>query len=201
MAGEPRLCDPKPLWRRHYRQRRGDQPSAQRRQLLEQALAGVPPLIPADRRLGLYWPLTGEADLRELAAELPTQLALPAIRAMSGKRSLCYEAWRPADPLQPDAAGVPAPAAASTPLPAEALGLLLVPALALDRRGFRLGYGGGWFDRLRADPPWRSVPALIVAPFSCVVERLPVEPWDVPFDGWLSEKGIEWLQPVERPGL
>lgn len=87
------------------------------------------------------------------------------------------------------------------PLPAEALGLLLVPALALDRRGFRLGYGGGWFDRLRADPSWRSVPALIVAPFSCVVERLPVEPWDVPFDGWLSEKGIEWLQPVERPGL
>ncbi len=125
---------------------------------------GCPRLVRADQRLGLYWPLAGEPDLRELAWVLPDRLALPAIRPTAGERRLRYEIWQPGDPLQPDAAGVLAPALAGTPLPATALGLLLVPALAFDRRGFRLGYGGGWFDRLRADPCWRSVPALIVAP-------------------------------------
>ncbi|EAQ75009.1 MULTISPECIES: 5-formyltetrahydrofolate cyclo-ligase [unclassified Synechococcus] len=201
MAGEPGLGDPKPLWRRHFRQRRADQPEAQQRLLLGQALSGVPPMVRADQRLGLYWPLAGEPDLRELAWVLPDRLALPAIRPTAGERRLRYEIWQPGDSLQPDAAGVLAPALAGTPLPATALGLLLVPALAFDRRGFRLGYGGGWFDRLRADPCWRSVPALIVAPASCAVEQLPRDPWDVPFDGWLSDGGIEWLQPVERPGL
>jgi 5-formyltetrahydrofolate cyclo-ligase len=201
MTGAPGLSDPKPLWRQHFRQRRAQQPEEQQRRLLEQARAGVPGLIGADQRLGLYWPLAGEPDLRELAAALPGRLALPAIRVMAGERRLGYEAWQPGDPLRSDAAGVPAPAAASIPLPAESLGLLLVPALACDRRALRLGYGGGWFDRLRADPAWRSVPALIVAPAACAVEQLPQDPWDVPFDGWLSEEGIKWLQPVERPGL
>lgn len=201
MAGEPGLGDPKPVWRRHFRQRRADQPEAQQERLLEQALTSVPPLLEADQRLGLYWPLEGEPDLRELALALPGRLALPAIRALADKRRLGYEVWGSTDPLRLDAAGVPAPAPAGTPLPAAALGLLLVPALAFDRRGFRLGYGGGWFDRLRADPSWRAVPALIVAPATCAVEQLPVDPWDVPFDGWLSEGGIEWLQPVERSGL
>lgn len=198
MAGVPGPADPKPLWRQHFHQRRADQPEAQQRRLLGQALSGVPPMVRADQRLGLYWPLAGEPDLRELAWVLPDRLALPAIRSTAGERRLGYEIWQPGDSLQPDAAGVPAPAPAGTPLPATALGLLLVPALAFDRRGFRLGYGGGWFDRLRADPCWRSVPALIVAPAACAVEHLPLDPWDVPFDGWLSDGGIEWLQPVER---
>lgn len=201
MAGTPGPGDPKPLWRRHFRQQRAQQPEEQRRRLLEQAQAGIPRLIGADQRLGLYWPLAGEPDLRELTEALPGRLALPAIRAPQGAGRLGYEIWQPGDPLQPDAAGVPAPAPAGRPLPASALGLLLVPALAYDRRAVRLGYGGGWFDRLRADPAWRSVPALIVAPAACAVEQLPLDPWDVPFDGWLSERGIEWLQPVERPAL
>jgi 5-formyltetrahydrofolate cyclo-ligase len=75
-------------------------------------------------------------------------------------------------------------------LPAEGLALLLVPALAVDATGLRLGSGGGFYDRLRADPAWRAVPALAVLPAACVVPRLPGDPWDVPFDGWLDETGL-----------
>lgn len=76
------------------------------------------------------------------------------------------------------------------------LGLLLAPALAFDRRGIRLGYGGGWFDRLRSAPCWRAVPALAVLPRACLLEELPAAAWDVPFDGWLDEEGVHWLQRV-----
>jgi len=80
-------------------------------------------------------------------------------------------------------------------LSAEQLALLLVPALAIDRGGVRLGSGGGWYDRLRREPAWRAVPALVVLPAACVSERLPADPWDVPFDGWLDELGLHWLTP------
>jgi 5-formyltetrahydrofolate cyclo-ligase len=85
---------------------------------------------------------------------------------------------------------VPAPEV----LAPEALGLLLVPALAIDQAGIRLGSGGGWYDRLRADPAWRAVPALAVLPAACVCAQLPRDKWDVPFAGWLDERGVTWLE-------
>ncbi|MGB5134689.1 MAG: 5-formyltetrahydrofolate cyclo-ligase [Prochlorococcaceae cyanobacterium] len=141
-------------------------------------------------RVGVYWPLEGEIDLRPLAGLLPAldgRLALPAIDA----DRMVYRPWRLGDPLQADASGIPAPPASAGTLQATELGLLLVPALAVDRRGIRLGYGGGWYDRLRGNPDWRRVPALAVLPAGCVLEELPGDPWDVPFDGWISERGLE----------
>jgi uncharacterized membrane protein YdfJ with MMPL/SSD domain len=51
-------------------------------------------------------------------------------------------------------------------------------------------------DRLRSDPAWRAIPALAVLPAGCLMKRLPRDPWDVPFNGWLDEKGLHWLQAV-----
>jgi 5-formyltetrahydrofolate cyclo-ligase len=159
------------------------------------ATAALPELRVAGRHLGLYWPIGHEPDLRPVADQLTAManglLALPAVHG--GK--LLYRPWRPGQPLLNDGCGIPAPPGPAALAPAE-LALLLAPALAIDRRGIRLGYGGGWFDRLRSEPHWRSVPALAVAPRACLVERLPADPWDVPFDGWLDEDGVHWLQRV-----
>lgn len=181
-----------------------------------QALRRLPPLVAADRWLGLYWPLAGEVDLRALASRLPGRVALPAVEngavegdaaengaveatAVEGgaERRLVYRPWRPGAPLVRDACGLPAPAPDGLPpLPASRMGLLLVPALALDGAGIRLGYGGGWFDRLRADPLWRAVPAVAVLPGRCRVASLPRDPWDVPFPFCLDEQGLHRLQDV-----
>jgi len=146
----------------------------------------------APSRLGLYWPLGHEPDWRPLLERWPEalhqRLALPVVRCEGGVGRLTYGAWHPADPLLADGCGIPAPVAAA-PLQAHQLALLLVPALAIDQRGIRLGSGGGWYDRLRADPAWRQVPALAVLPAACLAPSLPADPWDVPFTGWLDETG------------
>ncbi|SBO42963.1 5-formyltetrahydrofolate cyclo-ligase [Cyanobium sp. NIES-981] len=159
--------------------------------------AAQPGARPAARGwLGLYWPLPGEADLRPVLQAIAAcrgRLALPAIAA--GR--LHYRPWQPGAALQADACGIPAPPGSAGDLAASDLRLILVPALAVDRHGLRLGYGGGWYDRLRSDPDWRRVEALAVLPQGCVVDRLPQEPWDIPMDGWISEAGL--TRPCREP--
>jgi 5-formyltetrahydrofolate cyclo-ligase len=174
--------------RRRYRQLRQEALPACADALSAAAQRLLPALVPAGKRLGLYWPTGHEPDLRPTAALLHGSgrgLALPRVR--DGR--LLYLRWRPGDALTPDECRIPAPVDGDA-LAAAELALLLVPALALDRRGIRLGSGGGWYDRLRADPVWRAIPALVVLPAACLAPALPRDPWDVPFDGWLDEQGL-----------
>jgi 5-formyltetrahydrofolate cyclo-ligase len=196
--------------RRHYRSRRRGSLAAVQTALRQVALREVPPLVSPHLRLGLYWPLAGEPDLDPFAAGglagmLGERLALPAVLPSARGAtpgSLVYLPWERDSPLLPDACGIPAPALQSQPPPLqpEALGLLLVPALAIDPDGIRLGSGGGWYDRLRADPRWRAVPAVAVVPAACRSQELPRDPWDVPFDGWLDETGLSWIRRDLPPG-
>jgi 5-formyltetrahydrofolate cyclo-ligase len=197
--------------RRHYRQLRRQSLPLAEAALLEVLATTLPQALEAadahadareataqakpqagPSRLGLYWPVGHEPDWRPLLERWPEalrqRLALPVVRCEGGIGRLTYGAWHPADPLHADGCGIPAPVAAA-PLQAHQLALLLVPALAMDQRGIRLGSGGGWYDRLRADPAWRQVPALAVLPAACLAPSLPADPWDVPFTGWLDETG------------
>jgi len=179
--------------RHTFRHRRAALLAAAQGPLLEQARQRLPDHVGPGQRLGIYWPLPGEADLRALEDEpgLRGRLALPRV----SKGALGYRPWGPGSCLKPDDTGISAPADGPD-LEPQQLGLLLVPALASDLQGFRLGYGGGWFDRLRSAAPWRAVPAVAVLPKGCLVEHLPHDHWDVPLDGWLHEGGLDWLRAV-----
>ena len=180
----------KQVLRRHFRalrQQRDD--GTIRSGVLELLLpsTGTGHFRPEAGRLGLYWPLPGEPDLMPL---LPTlqgwKLALPC---SDGQGGLSYRAWdgRPLEGR--DGCGIPAPVDQPLLEPPQ-LQLLLVPALAVDERGVRLGYGGGYYDRLRAKPEWADLPAWVVLPQACLSHALlPKDPWDKPFSGWITEEG------------
>ncbi|MCG6533375.1 MAG: 5-formyltetrahydrofolate cyclo-ligase [Syntrophales bacterium LBB04] len=71
------------------------------------------------------------------------------------------------------------------PVAKEEIDLVAVPAVAFDRRGYRVGYGGGYYDRFLAD--W-DVPTIGLA-FSCqIIPEVPIDRYDQPVQGILTEK-------------
>lgn len=141
--------------------------------------------------LGLFCPLGSEPDLLHPAPAWEGGLALPRCQS----EGLAYASWRSDEAMSPDSCGIPAPQ--GPPLAAMAMGLLLIPALAIDSAGQRLGSGGGWYDRLRAQPSWRAVPTLAVLPECCSGVEIPSDPWDIPLQGWINESGLHWCDQTQ----
>jgi 5-formyltetrahydrofolate cyclo-ligase len=106
---------------------------------------------------------------------------------------LRFAPWRPGDPLVSNRFGIPEPdVALSSLIDPEQMALVLLPLVGFDRRGQRLGMGGGWYDRsfafrnLHRPPPW-----LVGVGFATQqVDALAVEPWDVALDAVCSEQGM-----------
>ena len=123
--------------------------------------------------------------LAERLIALGRTLSLPA--AVSHEGPLQFRRWTPGEALAPDAVGVPSPLEAA---PAVTPQLVIAPLLAFDRRGGRLGQGGGHFDRtlqnLRAHAP---VFVVGLAYAGQLVEEVPMEPHDQPLDAVLTEVG------------
>jgi 5-formyltetrahydrofolate cyclo-ligase len=105
-------------------------------------------------------------------------------------KDLHWHHWKPAQPLVMGNYGILEPDPALPQLLAENIDLLLVPAVAIDRGGYRLGYGGGYYDRLRADPCWRKIPTIGIVFDFAYVDSLPTDPWDLPLDAVCTELGL-----------
>ena len=107
-------------------------------------------------------------------------------------KELHWHRWQPGDPIAIGKYGIREPAPDAGAIAPEEVDLLLVPAVGCDRRGFRLGYGGGYYDRLLARSAWQSVPALgITFAFACP-DELPADPWDASLQGTCTEEGVLW---------
>lgn len=151
-------------------------------------LAGLSP-APGEEMSG-YWPMGSELDIRPVLrgfAARGTPILLPVVVARDAQ--LAFRRWLPGDALVPAGFGTSVP---DPSRPEGTPGILLVPLLAFDARGFRLGHGGGYYDRtiatLRASG--RPVRAVGVA-FACQeVERVPVEAFDQRLDAVATERGL-----------
>ncbi|NJM66167.1 MAG: 5-formyltetrahydrofolate cyclo-ligase [Acaryochloris sp. RU_4_1] len=137
-----------------------------------------------------YMTFRQEPDLRELLtqAEQSHQWGLP--RCVG--QDLVWHRWHPQqlEVLQPSQYGILEPPSNLPLLGATEVDLILVPAVACDRNGFRLGYGGGYYDRLLATPTWSTVPTIGIVFEQAYLDHLPTDPWDQPLDAICTEKGL-----------
>jgi 5-formyltetrahydrofolate cyclo-ligase len=133
-----------------------------------------------------YMPIKGEADLTPLLDRHPEkQWVLPRILPEENHRMVFhpYDAAR----LVRHPFGMAEPTADSPIVRPDAIELALVPGLAFDRRGWRLGYGGGYFDRFLKDFTGVSVGVTFGA---LLLDQIPRTPLDVPMGWVVTETGI-----------
>ncbi len=135
--------------------------------------------------LGVYWPIRHEPVLHAAYAELAAagvQLALPVVIAPDA--ALQFAAWTPGAPLIKEAFGVSIPAGTIIPLQPQAL---LIPCVGFTEAGFRLGYGGGFYDRTLAAA---VRPLAIGIAYRCTKADFAAAAHDVAMDVIITENGM-----------
>jgi len=142
-----------------------------------------------------FWPMRSEVDVRPLMfafRDMGARLCLPAI--MDRETIVFRELVRGA-PLVDMGFGTAGPGPEAEVLQPT---LMLVPLAAFDRRGHRIGYGAGYYDRAIARLLSGSRPPRLVAiAFDCQeVDRVPDEPHDIVIPEFLTESGLHRLVPA-----
>lgn len=144
---------------------------------------------PAGTVVSGYWPMGSEIDVVPLMTALAARgctLCLPVVAAKD--RPLVFRRWQPGDPLVGAGFGTSEPAETAAAVRPD---ILLIPLLAFDRRGQRLGYGGGFYDRtLAAARRVRDVQAIGAAYAAQEVAHVPAGPDDQPLDLVVTESGL-----------
>ena len=154
-------------------------------------LVGRPDIV-----IGAYWPIKGEFDplpalhrWKEdgelLDQPQPRRIGLPVVNKEN--HTMTFHAWYPGCPMEEDAYGIPKPKDTEVITPT----LLFAPCVGYGPGGYRLGYGGGFYDRMLA--------SLSPKPFSVglgfgmgFLPDFEPEPHDVPLDAILNDYGVVW---------
>ncbi len=154
-------------------------------------LVGRPEIV-----IGAYWPIKGEFDplpalhrWKEdgelLDQPEPRRIGLPVVNKET--RTMTFHAWYPGCPMEEDAYGIPKPKDTEIIIPT----LVFAPCVGYGPGGYRLGYGGGFYDRMLA--------SLSPKPFSVglgfgmgFLPDLEPEAHDVPLDAILNDYGAVW---------
>jgi 5,10-methenyltetrahydrofolate synthetase len=135
--------------------------------------------------IGLYWPIKLEINLLPwadaLAREFGTILCLPVVVAQ--KTPLEYWRWSQGEPLDRGFWDIPIPARREVVVP----DLMLAPLVGFDSANYRLGYGGGYFDRTLASLGQRPMVVGVGHDFSALKTIFP-QPYDIPMDAVVTER-------------
>ena len=155
-------------------------------------------LFQTSERIAFYLPNDGEIDLQpliEYAWQVNKQCFLPVIGPRNSRR-LWFLPYNIEIPLQVNRFGIPEPVhhRGERQFKPHALDLILLPLVAFDKSGHRLGMGGGYYDRTLAFLAhrrlWRKPHLLGTAYQFQQLETLPTQPWDIPLDGIATEQGV-----------
>lgn len=143
-------------------------------------------IVPPDERIvSLYWPIRGEPDLRDWMRQRCAAggcVALPVATAHGVP--LKFREWRPGAPMARGLWKIPHPAEGKEVQPQ----IVLAPLVGFDRQGFRLGYGGGFFDRTLA--VLRPRPLVVGVGYAATaIETIYPQPHDIGMDWIVTGSG------------
>jgi 5,10-methenyltetrahydrofolate synthetase len=149
-----------------------------------------------DQVIGAYWPIKGEFDPLpalhrwkedgELIEQpQPRRIGLPVVN--KDDMTMKFHAWYPGCPMEEDAFGIPKPKDTEVIVPT----LLFSPCVGYGPGGYRLGYGGGFYDRMLSTLNPR--PFTVGLGFGVgFVPDFEAEPHDIPLDAILNDYGVVW---------
>ncbi len=153
------------------------------------------PEFMVDERIAGYWACAGELPLNLAMASLAERgqsFYLPVTDEAT--RHMHFASWATGEEVAPNRYGIPEPAKRDELLPAPLLDVVLVPLLAFDRRGNRLGFGGGYYDTSFAFLATETRPAapLLVGVGYAFQECPTIEPqpWDIRLDYVATEQEL-----------
>ncbi|MES0135995.1 5-formyltetrahydrofolate cyclo-ligase [Mesorhizobium sp. M0016] len=137
----------------------------------------------AGRMVSLYWPFRGEPDLRPWMPSINERGGRTALPIVIEKgQPLIFRAYVPGDRLEKGVWNIPIPAEGDPVLP----DIVISPIVGIDPRNYRLGYGGGFFDRTLAAMPFKP----LVIGVGYELQRIPTiypQPHDIPMDQLVTE--------------
>lgn len=162
------------------------------RQVADRVAALVAAIAPGTA--GSYLPTDGELDpafVVDLLRDAGWAMHLPVI---GPQRTMQFAEWHEDTPLRENRYGIEEPAEVGELVPVRSLDLVLVPCVAVDPMGHRLGFGAGYYDRALSDAEdptmtsSRPRPLLVGVVFDVqVVPRVEPQPWDVALDAVVCE--------------
>jgi len=187
-APEPDFAAKRKHLREHALKQRQAMPVERREALTGQLIEHLEGLVEtlAPRVLGFCWPYRAEPDLCAwvqawLGAESGRMAALPVV--LERHAPMVFRRWTPGVPMPLDRHGIPHPPDGEALVP----DVLLVPLNAFDDRGYRLGYGGGYFDRTLA--AMQTIAVGVGFELGRVPDTLPQQ-YDRPMQWVVTEAGV-----------
>ena len=145
--------------------------------------------VRSDESMAAYWPFRDEIDVRPLLAALEAMGCNCLLPVMIGRKEpLQFHQWKPGDVLESSRFGVLEP---SKFHPSTTPDVVILPLLAFDRHGMRLGYGGGYYDRtLNALRRKGEVLAIGVAYHDQEMDDIPHDAYDQKMDALVTDQAV-----------